>query len=170
MEKAYFRNPWAGNMSGEVSSYRLQLIFEPSPCRQSRVRLTDQRDALGLRRADLHWTFNDADFEMLERSIMLINAYLGQTGSGRLKLIKPVNATNIDKPIGTGLHHMGTTRMSAEPAQGVVDGDCRVHGVDNLFVAGSSVFPTVGFSNPTLTIVALACRMAERIHREIESA
>jgi choline dehydrogenase-like flavoprotein len=170
VEKDYFRNPWAGNMAGEVSSYRLQLIFEPSPCRESRVRLSDQRDALGLRRADLHWTFNGSDFEMLQRSIMLINAYLGQTGSGRLKLIKPVDATNIDKPIGTGLHHMGTTRMSAEPAQGVVDGDCRVHGVDNLFVAGSSVFPTVGFSNPTLTIVALACRMAERIHREIATA
>ncbi len=171
IEKDYFRNPWAGGFgaAGEVSSYRLQLIFEPTPCRESRVRLTDERDALGLRRTDLHWTFNDYDFEMLDRSIMLINAYLGQTGMGRLKLVKPVNEANVKAFIGTGLHHMGTTRMSADPADGVVDADCRVHGFDNLYVAGSSVFPTVGFSNPTLTIVALACRLAQKIGGESSS-
>lgn len=172
IEKAYFSNPWSGGLgaAGEVSSYRLQLIFEPSPCRASRVDLTEQRDALGLRRANLHWTFNDYDFEMLERSISLINAYLGQTGMGRLKLVKPVNESTIKAPIGTGLHHMGTTRMSAAPSEGVVDADCRVHGFDNLYIAGSSVFPTVGFSNPTLTIVALACRMANRIDQELSRA
>jgi choline dehydrogenase-like flavoprotein len=169
IEKDYFRNPWVGSLgtAGEVASYRLQLIFEPSPCRESRVEVADERDALGLRRTRLHWTFNDYDFDMLKRSIRLINAYLGQTGTGRLKLTKPVDDSNVRDRIGTGLHHMGTTRMSADPADGVVDADCRVHGFDNLFVAGSSVFPTVGFSNPTLTIVALACRMADTIDQEL---
>jgi choline dehydrogenase-like flavoprotein len=59
---------------------------------------------------------------------------------------------------------MGTTRMSEDPANGVVDSNCRVHGVKNLFVAGSSVFPSVGFSNPTLTIIALACRLADHLN------
>ena len=64
---------------------------------------------------------------------------------------------------------MGTTRMSETPASGVVDRDCRVHGVANLYVAGSSVFPTVGFSNPTLTIVALTLRLADRVKHVLSS-
>jgi choline dehydrogenase-like flavoprotein len=62
-----------------------------------------------------------------------------------------------------GKHHMGTTRMHVDPKQGVVDPDCRVHGVGNLFIAGSSVFPTGGYANPTLTIVALAIRLADHL-------
>ena len=65
--------------------------------------------------------------------------------------------------VGYGNHHMGTTRMSADPRQGVVDADCRVHGLRNLYVAGSSVFPTSGAANPTLTLVALAWRLAHHL-------
>ena len=64
-------------------------------------------------------------------------------------------------------HHMGTTRMSIEPGEGVVDAECRVHGLDNLYIAGSSVFPTSGNANPTLTIIALAMRMADHLKREM---
>jgi choline dehydrogenase-like flavoprotein len=60
-------------------------------------------------------------------------------------------------------HHMGTTRMADSPRNGVVNKNCRVHGVENLYVAGSSVFPTSGFVNPTLTIVALALRLADHL-------
>jgi choline dehydrogenase-like flavoprotein len=62
-----------------------------------------------------------------------------------------------------GKHHIGTTRMHADPKQGVVDPDCRIHGLANLYVAGSSVFPTSGYANPTLTIVALALRLADHL-------
>ena len=62
-----------------------------------------------------------------------------------------------------GYHHMGTTRMADDPKEGVVDRDCRVHGIANLYIAGSSVFPTGGYANPTLTIVALALRMADHL-------
>ena len=62
-------------------------------------------------------------------------------------------------------HPMGTTRMSGSPATGVVDSNCRVHGVSNLYVAGSSVFPTGGHANPTLLIIALAARLADHIQR-----
>ena len=61
---------------------------------------------------------------------------------------------------------MGTTRMHEDPKQGVVDRDARVHGMANLWIAGSSVFPTAGSSNPTLTLVALALRLAARLARE----
>jgi choline dehydrogenase-like flavoprotein len=63
---------------------------------------------------------------------------------------------------------MGTTRMSDDPATGVVDRDGRVHGIENLYVAGSSVFPTAGWANPTLTIVALALRLADHLKRTLE--
>jgi choline dehydrogenase-like flavoprotein len=66
-----------------------------------------------------------------------------------------------------GPHHLGTTRMSRRPADGVVDGNCRVHTVDNLYVAGSSVFTTGGHANPSLTILALAIRLADHLRSEI---
>jgi choline dehydrogenase-like flavoprotein len=67
-------------------------------------------------------------------------------------------------------HHMGTTRMADDPAAGVVDADCRVHGVSNLFVAGSSVFTTGGIGAPTLTIVALALRLANHLRGKLTAA
>jgi choline dehydrogenase-like flavoprotein len=169
IERAYFDNAWTGGLgiAGNVVSYRLQLIFEPSPCRDSRITLSPQTDGLGLRRVNLHWAFNDYDFDMLGRSIGLINAYLGQTGLGRLRLNRPVTPENSAGRIRSGLHHMGTTRMSEDPAEGVVDRYCKLHGSENLYVAGSSVFPTVGFSNPTLTIVALACRLASHVDEDL---
>jgi len=63
-------------------------------------------------------------------------------------------------------HHIGTTRMSEHPRNGVVDANCKVHGVENLFIAGSSVFPTCGYANPTWSIVALALRLAEHLQQE----
>jgi choline dehydrogenase-like flavoprotein len=67
-------------------------------------------------------------------------------------------------------HHAGTTRMSDDPTTGVVDTDCRVFGVDNLYVAGSSVFPTSGYANPTLTIVALAIRLSDTLLTRLAAA
>jgi choline dehydrogenase-like flavoprotein len=66
-----------------------------------------------------------------------------------------------------GFHQIGTTRAHVDPRHGVVDSDCRVHGIANLFVAGSSVFPTAGRVNPTLTLVALAIRLSEKIQRSL---
>ena len=72
-------------------------------------------------------------------------------------------------PIG-GFHHMGTTRMASDPRRGVTDGWGRVHGLPNLHIAGSSLFPTGGWANPTLTILALSLRTADRIAQELDSA
>jgi choline dehydrogenase-like flavoprotein len=69
-------------------------------------------------------------------------------------------------PIG-GYHHMGTTRMAEDPRRGVTDARTRVHGIGNLYVAGSSLFPTSGWANPTLTIVALALRTADEVSKAL---
>ena len=172
IERDYFQNRWFGESRGfdEVSAYRFRLIFEPSACRESRVTLGKEKDAFGLRRTHLNWAFNEADFARLKRSIEHFSTYFGVNGLGRLQLTKPVNKKNSNSRILNGWHHMGTTRMSADPLSGVVDENCRVHDTQNLYVAGSSVFPSVGFSNPTLTIVALACRMADHLQGVLAKA
>ena len=166
IQRDYFSNPWFKNMAQdkEPDTYRMQLIFEPSPCRDSRVQLTSRLDKLGLRKLDLHWAINDSDYTMLAKSIDHFVSFFGQSGMGRVRLLELIDKARKNATFTNGMHHMGTTRMSEDPANGVVDSNCRVHGVENLFVAGSSVFPSVGFSNPTLTIIALACRLADHLN------
>ena len=136
---------------------------EQCPDPDSRVVLGDERDALGVPRIKLDWRLNELDKRSLRTVQLKIAEEFGRTGSGRLK----INQWLDDDPgvwdMMGGAHHMGTTRMSATPEHGVVDQDCRVHGIANLHIAGSSVFPTGGSANPTLTIVALALRLADHL-------
>jgi choline dehydrogenase-like flavoprotein len=140
---------------------------EQAPNPQSRVTLDERKDELGVPRLKLDWRLSSIDKYTLRRAHELVARELGAAGLGRLKL------TVVDDdhtwPTGTngGRHHMGTTRMHADPKGGVVDKDCVVHSVRNLSVAGSSVFTTSGAANPTLTIVALALRAAERLSRDL---
>ena len=152
----------AGRDDAGYCNYRIQFICEPRPDPMSRVKLIAARDRLGMPRVRLDWHIAREDFSDLERAAELLGAALGEAGLGRFQHLKR------DSPrerfqISGGLHHMGTTRMADDPSRGVVDADCRVHHLENLFLAGSSVFPTVGFSNPTLTIVALVLRLSDRL-------
>ncbi|MEX2481056.1 MAG: GMC family oxidoreductase [Gammaproteobacteria bacterium] len=144
---------------------------EQAPNPASRVTLAATCDALGMPHAALDWRLSAID----KRTVAVVTARLGEElarlGVGRLEPAAwlgedgtdwPVDATVGNHPIG-GYHHMGTTRMSVDPAQGVVDGNCRVHGYANLYIAGSSVFPTSSWANPTLTILALAHRLGDHL-------
>ena len=136
----------------------------PDPDPQSRVSLTDTVDALGMRESRLNWRL-PSDFERkMQRAHELLGQELGRTGLGRLR-IESSTTTGFDplQNLGEGHHHMGTTRMHEDPHQGVVDADCRVHGISNLFVAGSAVFPSYACDDPTLTIVALALRLSDHV-------
>jgi choline dehydrogenase-like flavoprotein len=140
----------------------LRAQAEPTPLHRSRVTLSRQRDALGRRRAQLDWRIDAADLASVGQAAELVGAAFEAAGLGRLQR-SPAGAP---APLmDAAHHHLGTTRMHPHPARGVVDADCRVHGVPNLYVAGSSVFPTVGYANPTLTIVALALRLAAHLRR-----
>jgi choline dehydrogenase-like flavoprotein len=92
-----------------------------------------------------------------------LGAEVGHAGLGRLLLLIDEDEESWPDDLSGGYHLMGTTRMSADPRTGVVDADCRVHGMDNLYVAGSSVFADGGSGTPTLTIVALALRLADHL-------
>ena len=142
----------------------LTVTGEPTPRLDSRVTLAGSRDALGMRRVRLDWRPDPEDGRSILATLRAVADALGAAGAGRVQL-----RLREDAPwsrLRGGNHHMGTTRMSADPRAGVVDADGRVHGLDNLFVAGSSVFPTAGSVNPTLTIVALAVRLAAHL-REV---
>jgi choline dehydrogenase-like flavoprotein len=143
--------------------FRLDHIFEPTPNRDSRVTLTTKRDRLGLNRVRLNWQLSVADKRTIRRSQEIIGTELGRAGLGRLMVMLDNDDTSWPASLEHGWHHMGTTRMHINPKEGVVDQNCQVHGISNLFIAGSSVFPTYGYSQPTLTIVALAVRLADHI-------
>ena len=149
----------------------LMARAEQAPNPASRVLLSDESDALGCRRADLDWQLSELD----KRSVLELARAVGREFS-RLELghlqtspwledgtaTWPVDPTVGNHPIG-GYHHMGTTRMSATPGTGVVDSNCTVHGYNNLHIAGSSVFTTGGWANPTLTLLALTHRLSDHI-------
>ena len=95
----------------------------------------------------------------------------GRLGLGRVNIpeFALAEASDWPQPIWGGCHHMGTTKMSKTPKEGVVDKNCRLHTVNNLYIAGSSVFPTVGYAMPTLTIVALALRLGDHLKNKFSA-
>lgn len=156
----YFSNPGIVGVNAEnYLRYRVQLICEPTAHHKSTVALSEDRDAFGLRKAKLDWNIPDQDYRDVERFVTYFARAVGASGKGRLQRTRKFEG-EIRRNLTGGMHHMGTTRMASSDSGGVVDTDCRVFGTDNLYIAGSSVFPRVGFSNPTLTIVALVDRLA----------
>lgn len=143
--------------------YTVFVRTESEPDPESRVRLGDRLDALGMRRPVLDWRVGDFEWETARRTLELLGRALGETGTGRLEVDPSGRDLREVARLEMGNHHMGTARMSEDPADGVVDRHCRVHGEENLFVAGSAVFPTAGAANPTLTLVALAHRLADHL-------
>ncbi len=138
---------------------------EQTPNPHSRVTLSERRDALGMPVARLDWRLSDGDTESVTGWLARLDDALRRTGQGRVA----GPSEDWESQITGGPHHMGTTRMSVDPRHGVVDGNCRVHSVDNLFVAGSSVFSTGGWANPTFALVSLALRLADHLRTELTS-
>lgn len=139
---------------------------EQVPNPESRVTLAAERDAVGVPRPKLDWQLTMQDKEATRRACRMVGEELARLGIGRMRLDDWLLADGDDwQGLDVRYHHMGTTRMSDDPKQGVVDADCRVHGIDNLYIAGSSVFPTSGYANPTLTIVAMAIRLADHLRQ-----
>ena len=166
-----------GIAADSAHDYRYRRCFfhvEPAPYPESRVTLDSETDPLGLRRVRLVWKTTALEMRSIHRMKEILAVELGRRQIGRMFLGSDTNAITVPlgeapwEPVTMAAHHMGTTRMSTSPSDGVVDRNCQVHDVSNLFVAGSSVFPTVGFANPTFTIVALSIRLAEHLAVSLE--
>jgi hypothetical protein len=163
---AYWSNPVAGDAEG--GHYAVSMINAPTPHRQSRITLGEERDRLGLRRPHLHWHLPSSDFEPVIDLFERWMAGVSASNRARIKWNRKAPPGDGDH-VGVGYHHMGTTRMSADPAAGVVDPDGRTWDRENLYLAGSSLYPAAGFANPTLTIVALAARLAAHLDERLEA-
>ncbi len=134
--------------------------LEQPPIPGNRVRLSEELDPFGLPRASVSWDIDDMTRETANALHRHLRSAVESTGIGMLE--SPLlDGTPI--AWGDASHHLGTTRMGTHEETSVVDKNCRVHTVDNLYVAGSSVFPTGGSAPPTATAVALAFRLAEHI-------
>jgi choline dehydrogenase-like flavoprotein len=142
---------------GRVRAYRIKLVTEQEPNRESRVLLSDERDALGMRKAVLDWRLTDADRASFAKIVELSTERFARAGLGRMRFDRA--PAELDR-MTDAAHQMGTMRMAATAERGVVDPDCRVFGTENLYVAGSAVFPTGPSYSPTFTILALARRLA----------
>ena len=155
-------------LAGHYFDFRMDHMAEQSPNPDSRVTLSRSLDRFGQPRAQLEWRLQDADIRSVLRVHEILDAALARSGIGRVKSVEPGETPDIEKLGGGGHHHMGTTRMHTDPRRGVVDEQCRVHGVSNLYIAGSSVFPTSGCANPNLTIGALTLRLADHLKEILE--
>jgi len=145
---------------------------EQAPNPLSRISLTSERDALGMPKVRIDWRVTGLERRTIYETHRRFAEGIGAAALGRVKLEMEPSSLADNDPWDTsgengrfegGWHQMGATRMSADPRFGVVDGNCRVHGMINLFIAGASVFPTSSAFNPTMTLVALALRLADHL-------
>jgi choline dehydrogenase-like flavoprotein len=153
-----------------VCGARVRSHWEQEPLFENRVGLDPTKsDDLGIPRVRLHWKKSESDRRTIVGTVTEFARQMADSELGRVRL---VNWVAEDGPIAAektmaGWHHMGGTRMSDSPEQGIVDRDLRVHGIRNLYVGGSSVFPSGGYANPTLSIVQLALRLSDEIGRRL---
>ena len=143
------------------SKFEIFYQIEQAPDPNNRVILGAERDFLGQNKVEVHWKLNPIDIENAVRVQEIWAEEFDKAGLGKLQFAKKREDWKFENLAMH--HHIGSTRINNDPKQGVVDANCKVHGISNLFVAGSSVFPTAGYSNPTLTILALSLRLADHV-------
>lgn len=138
-------------------------FFEQAPNAASRITLGRSLDALGQRRVCIDWRLTPLDHHTYHTAGTLLGESMARVAGGRFEPDQWLNVDGTTPALYGTAHHIGSTRMADNPKHGVVDRHCRVHGIDNLHVAGSSVFPTGGWAFPTFTIAALSLRLADRL-------
>jgi choline dehydrogenase-like flavoprotein len=147
--------------------FSLELHGEQAPRADSRVMLCARTDALGMPQLRIDWRYGAGDIESLRGTLDVLAQEFERTGTGRLEYNGDTLEEDLLRFGAYGGHHIGTTRMGRDPRTSVVDPDCRVHSVRNLFVAGSSVFPTSSQANPTLTLIALSLRLGAHLSQQL---
>jgi hypothetical protein len=154
--------------SGE-NCYPLQYRGEQIPNRQSRVSLASDRDSVGMPRLNINLRFSQADIDGILRCHQVWDDYLRTNGCGQLEYMSPNPGSAAWGMMSGGTHQLGTTRMTSKAEDGVVNEHLAVHGMDNLFVASSSVFLTSSQANPTFMVIVLALRLADHLTKEFMS-
>ena len=146
----------------------LQTYGEQAPNPASRITLSRQRDPLGVALPKVDWQLTAADLRTAEVMVSVVTEEFRRLGLGTVRAEPWLADGSWSTHMTEAFHHMGTTRLGTDPKSSVVDPNGQVHGVDGLFVTGSSVFPIAGFANPTLTIAALAIRLGDHLKRSLD--
>jgi choline dehydrogenase-like flavoprotein len=147
----------------KANLYSLDFHAEQQPNVDSRVTLDSSNDALGMPRLQIDWRYTPGDVDTVKRAIALLAQAIRDSGVGEFDYQPESVEAEMTRYGAYGGHHIGTARMGSDARSSVVDSNCRVHGVDNLFIAGSAVFPTSSQANPTLSVVALALRLVDHL-------
>jgi choline dehydrogenase-like flavoprotein len=138
-------------------------LIEQSPNLDSRITLSHETDNLGLKKTRLEWQISDYDRKTIRETGLAMAKEFSNSGLGNIRLSDFILDENLEITFGHHAHHMGTTRMSKSPKYGVVDENLKVHDLNNLYIAGSSVFSTGGACNPTMPIIQLTLRLADHL-------
>jgi choline dehydrogenase-like flavoprotein len=147
-------------INSKANLYSIDFHAEQYPNSESRVLLDGTVDNLGMPRVKIDWRYLPQDVHTVTRALMMLAGDFAASGVGHLDYDPALVETEMLRYGAYGGHHIGTARMGSDPRFSVVDSNCRLHSVHNLYLAGSAVFPTSSQANPTLTIVALALRLA----------
>lgn len=145
------------------NQFELFSLLEQAPDPSNRITLGDHLDSYGQPQVKIFWRFTERDQESVRRAREVMTQEFANSGLGTVAF----SQDSYTSP--SSVHPIGSTRMNNDPHYGVVDQNCKVHGTNNLYIAGSSVFPTGGYVNPTLTVVALACRLADHLKQQAGS-
>jgi choline dehydrogenase-like flavoprotein len=154
-------------LRNRTNRFSLEVHAEQIPKASSRVQLTDSRDELGMPRLRIDWRYDAADIASARSTLDLFAAEFARSGVGRFEYDRERLEEDLMRFGAFGGHHIGTARMGSDVRTSVIDANCQLHSVANLFVAGSAAFATSSQANPTLTIIALALRLADRIAARI---
>ena len=154
-------------LRNRTNRFSLEMHGEQTPRPDSRVTLTQKMDALGMPQLRIDWRYSPGDIESVRRTLELMAQEFERSGAGRLEVDGGTLEEDLLRFGAYGGHHIGTTRMGTDPRTSVVDANCKVHSVDNLYVAGSAVFPTSSQANPTLTLIALSLRLGRHLAQRL---
>ena len=156
-------------LKNKTNRFSLEVHGEQCPNYFSRISLLNSVDQLGMPKVKVDWRYSDQDIDSVRRTLNIFAQEISNSGIG----VYEFNQDTLEKDLlrfgAYGGHHIGTTRMGLNPETSVVDMNCRIHSVDNLYVAGSAVFPTSSQANPTLTITAIALRLSDHIVTQLRS-
>ncbi len=155
---------WRAGRAPDV--FGIDVMAEQAPTRISRVILDRRRDRLGVPMTILDWRLTDMDWDSIRRTVKIFGEAVRAANLGTV--ISTIETEKQPAVFGNW-HQLGTTRMHHDPAHGVVDENCRVHGMTNLYIAGGSVFTTGGYANPSLSIVALSLRLADHLRSSLRT-
>lgn len=151
------------------NQFSLEMNGEQAPLAASRVTLSQQIDVLGMPKIRVDWRYSPSDIDSLRGTLDLIAQEIERSGVGRFTYQRETLEEDLTRFGAYGGHHIGTTRMGHDERTSVVNSDCQVHSVHNLYIAGSAVFPTSSQANPTLTLVAMALRLGDKLARRLGS-